>query len=222
MMSVRRASSAIVKSPGTAYSGTGTTVRVHVQDLGRPAEESKVTYVQCRDCGAAVPEDARWCTLCFADQREPAAVPTSDPVVVADVEVPDQAETLLVGAGDGLLVAGDAVSALVAATDPAEAAELPASVPAPAASTAPPRGASGEVRWPCNSCDEHVPMSLDACPMCGSPFLSGAKETPSMEIPMVGDLGRMSRTQRLVFGIVVAMGVMVVLIVGAAIIGHIF
>jgi RNA polymerase subunit RPABC4/transcription elongation factor Spt4 len=206
------------------YSGTGTTVRVHVQDLGRPAEESKVTYVQCRDCGAAVPEDARWCTLCFADQREPAAVPASEPAVAEHVAVPDVAETLLVGAGDGLLVPGDAVSALIAATDTADELLNPAAAPAPAAPpvpAAPPTAASDEVRWPCNSCDEQVPMSLDMCPMCGSPFLSGAKETPSMEIPMVGDLGRMSRTQRLVFGVVVAMGVMVALVAGAAIIGHI-
>jgi hypothetical protein len=45
---------------------------------------------------------------------------------------------------------------------------------------------------------------------------------PSMEIPMVGDVGRMSHTQRLLFGLVVAMGVMVLLVVGAAILGHVF
>jgi hypothetical protein len=45
---------------------------------------------------------------------------------------------------------------------------------------------------------------------------------PSMEIPMVGDLGRMSQTQRLLFGLVVAICLGVLLVVGAAIVGHVF
>jgi hypothetical protein len=160
-------------------------------------------------------------------------VPVADPVAAVQAAVPDDATALLVGAADALLGPSDAVSALVAATDvpdgllqatapaaPVEAARSEASAPTPAPTDA--KGAAdGELRWPCSGCDEQVPMSLDICPTCGSSFLSGASGPPSMEIPMVGDISRMSRTQRLVFGVVVAFIVMIGLVVVGAILGHI-
>lgn len=36
--------------------------------------------VRCRACGAAVPEQAQWCSLCYADLRPPA--PAREPVGV--------------------------------------------------------------------------------------------------------------------------------------------
>jgi hypothetical protein len=174
-----------------------------------------VTYVRCRDCGASVPADARWCSLCFADQREPTAVTAADPVVATHVAVPDDAESLLVGASDALSMPIDAL------LQP-DAPLAPGSAPQAAASTSGEPQVAAEACWPCTKCDERVPMSLDACPTCGSSFLSGTGGAPSMQLPVVGDVGRLSRTQRLLFGLVIAVGVMVVLVAGAAIVGHVF
>jgi hypothetical protein len=39
-----------------------------------------VSDVRCRACGAAVPDQAQWCSLCYADLRPPA--PVREPVSV--------------------------------------------------------------------------------------------------------------------------------------------
>jgi hypothetical protein len=176
---------------------------------------------RCRACGAAVPTEAQWCSLCYADLREPA--PVREPVSVpaapsgADAAVPEPVAAA-VAAGqpsNGLRPDADAILGL-----PLKSADLddPQDAHDPA-------GAEEEVpekTWPCTRCGEQVVMSLDACPACGSGFLAGASTPASMRLPVVGDIERLSRSQRLLAGLGVSLVVIVVLVVLATIGGHIF
>ena len=50
--------------------------------------------------------------------------------------------------------------------------------------------------WPCVACDHLVSLELAACPTCGSPFLSAEHGTPSLVLPVVGDLADLSPAGR--------------------------
>jgi RNA polymerase subunit RPABC4/transcription elongation factor Spt4 len=162
--------------------------------------------VRCRACGAAVPTEAQWCSLCFADLREPA--PVREPVSVPAAP----AEAIA------------AAPSSVARTDPDVLLGLPErpshDVPEVVAPAAAAPAEAVEVKWPCSRCGEQVPLSLDTCPACGSGFLAGATTTASVRLPVVGDIQRLSRTQRLVFGLGISLIVMVVLVLLATIGGH--
>ena len=58
--------------------------------------------------------------------------------------------------------------------------------------------------WPCLGCGSTVPMSDDACSGCGRPFLP-SDTAPTLALPVVGDIGRMDRGQRIVVTIVAAL-----------------
>jgi len=60
-------------------------------------------------------------------------------------------------------------------------------------------------------------MADDACPKCSRPFLSG-EELPALALPVVGDLGRMDRGQRVLLALA-AGGVLTALMVLLAFIG---
>jgi ribosomal protein L40E len=51
--------------------------------------------------------------------------------------------------------------------------------------------------WPCSSCGSRNPLATTICSTCGSKFLAAASEELSLVVPGVGDLGRMSRGQRI-------------------------
>lgn len=53
--------------------------------------------------------------------------------------------------------------------------------------------------WPCSGCGEINAVELDACVACGTGFLAGlrAEEPPLLALPVVGDVTRLSRAQRL-------------------------
>lgn len=92
---------------------------------------------------------------------------------------------------------------------PASPAAPAASSAAPSLSPAPPTvspalpaalgAAEGEPTWPCATCGSANPLDRDACAACGAGFLSGlrASEEPLLVLPVVGDLGALSRAQRL-------------------------
>lgn len=180
--------------------------------------------VRCRACGAAVPAAAQWCSLCFADLREPVPVPvpTSEP----------EPEPVPVGVG-AAPVAAVAPAAGPAATAAARAAAADALLGAPAAALVSADGEVGSagepgaedaaraVTWPCLRCGEAVPIALDACPSCGSGFLSGASSELAVRLPVVGDIGKLSRSQRLLAGLGVSLLVMVFLVLLATIGGHV-
>lgn len=67
--------------------------------------------------------------------------------------------------------------------------------------------------WPCSGCGAVNAVELDVCAACGTGFLAGVKrdEAPLLTLPVVGDITRLSRGQRL--GLAAAVVLLVALIV---------
>ena len=87
----------------------------------------------------------------------------------------------------------------VAATPPpAPASPVPVAGPLTPAvgADARPSAARG---WPCSGCGETNAVELDACAACGTGFLAGLRKEagPVLALPVVGDITRLSRAQRL-------------------------
>jgi hypothetical protein len=59
-------------------------------------------------------------------------------------------------------------------------------------------------------------MALDVCAACGMPFLSGVHaDDPVLELPVVGDITKLSRGQRFVFaGVVIVAIVLLTVLLG--------
>ena len=128
---------------------------------------SPAASARCPSCAATLRAGAPWCTLCFADLR-PVAAP-------APVELP--------------------VPGAAAYGPPA-----PDPLTAPTAELAPaPTAATPNPTWPCATCGAANGLTSDVCASCGAGFLAGLRETeaPLLGLPVVGDLGAMSRAQRL-------------------------
>ncbi len=163
--------------------------------------------------------EAQWCSLCYADLREPA--PVRERVVAPVAPTPDEAHVpMAMAARNGSPLpspAGSDHAGLLDRPEPDEPGPV-AEAKEGAADPADP----AEAKWPCLACGEQVPLSFDSCPACGAGFLAGATTTASTRLPMVGDIGRMSRTQRLMVGFGIAVAVMILLVVIATIFGHVF
>lgn len=147
----------------------------------------------CPACGAALRPDAGWCSLCYHDLR-PAAAPAA----------PEPAPRY---GGDDPLTA-PLLDLLLPEPPPPVAAAAPASpLPVVPASDVPaPRA---EAAWPCTRCGAHNALTAGTCRDCGSPFLNGASEAPSLVLPGVGDLAQLSRGHRLAVALAVVMAVLV-------------
>ena len=123
---------------------------------------------RCPKCGAAVKPGDPWCTLCYADLRPPAPPAAPEPPPpVAAPTYDPLSDPLPTVAGSG-------------------APSLPAE---------PVRGPT----WPCSACGAVNRIERDTCSGCGLPFLSGLREQegPLLELPVVGDISRLGRGQRL-------------------------
>ena len=94
----------------------------------------------------------------------------------------------------------------VGAPAPLQALPQPA---APAAAA--PEGGRG---WPCTTCGQDNPLQANVCTACGLPFLAGLDvAVPRLALPVVGDLNRLSRGQRVVTaGAVLLLGVLLLLL----------
>ena len=161
--------------------------------------------------------EAQWCSLCYADLREPA--PVRERAVAPVAPAPDEAHVAMaMAARNGSPLPGSTGSDHTGLLDLPESPE-----PEPAADVQREDGAdaAGEAKWPCLTCGEHVPLSLDSCPACGAGFLAGATTATSTRLPVVGDIGRMSSTQRLLVGFGIAVVVMILLILLATLFGHV-
>jgi RNA polymerase subunit RPABC4/transcription elongation factor Spt4 len=176
--------------------------------------------VRCRACGAAVPTEAQWCSLCYADLREPSlarervSVPAAPGGAGAAAPEPVAVAVAAAHPSNGLRPDPDALLGL-----PPKSAD--ADGPQDDQSSEGAEEETPEKTWPCTRCGEQVGMSLDVCPACGSGFLAGASTPASMRLPVVGDIGRLSRSQRLIAGLGVSLVVIVVLVVLATIGGHV-
>jgi len=67
-----------------------------------------------------------------------------------------------------------------------------------------------------------VPIELDLCNECGTPFLAGVADGATVRLPVVGEVKSMSKSQRLMMGIMVAVALMALIVMVAFIGGHIF
>jgi len=109
-------------------------------------------------------------------------------------------------------------------TAPAETLGLPPRRPAPAVPATPGgrvprrlRDADASASWPCSACGHGNPLTAGVCGACGSAFLSGVRkaEGPLLALPVVGDITRLQRGQRL--GL--AFALMIVIVVLLALLG---
>jgi len=77
----------------------------------------------------------------------------------------------------------------------AEAAPV---LPAPAPPLVPAAAPTATPTWPCSSCGTPNPFDRDTCVKCGTGFLAAAHDSgPLLELPVVGDITRLGRGQRL-------------------------
>jgi hypothetical protein len=79
-----------------------------------------------------------------------------------------------------------------------------ASAPTPAA-VPPPAEPAADPTWPCSSCGAINPLAATHCAVCGAAFLAGvaAESRAALVLPVVGDLTKMSRAQRLLGAVTV-------------------
>lgn len=111
--------------------------------------------------------------------------------------------------------------------EPVVAAPAPGPAPvriAPAHPLYPPVPAAaetGERTWPCQGCGQQLPMSVDTCPSCGAAFLA-AGPTPSLSLPVVGDLAARSKGQAFAIAAALGLGAAVVLVAIIALLGALF
>jgi uncharacterized membrane protein YvbJ len=72
--------------------------------------------------------------------------------------------------------------------------------------------------WPCRSCGSRVALSADACPQCGTPFLE-PDAAVSLQLPVLGDVSRLDKPQRIGLMIGGALAMTVVLVLVAFLLG---
>lgn len=137
---------------------------------------------------------------------------------VAESRCPSCAATLRAGAPWCTLCYTD----LRPAPEP-EPAAAPAYAPSPPVPTDPgaDSGAEPLATWPCTTCETPNPFTLSACATCGAGFLSRLRETegPLLELPVVGDLGAMSRGRRLVVAVGFVLAAVVLMVLLALLLG---
>jgi hypothetical protein len=91
-----------------------------------------------------------------------------------------------------------------------DAVPAPAAPPAPTAAPAADDAAAdpaASLTWPCPRCGADAPMTENHCPVCGTGFLADAAGMKTLKAPLIGDLTKMNRVQKLLFGIVIAVGI---------------
>lgn len=141
--------------------------------MSRPANRTA-----CPQCGASVRLGADFCGQCYADFRPPTPQPSA-PLVPAPT------------AAYGVPAADPLTAPLLEVLLPVSA-PVEAEAPRPAGPQQPPT-------WPCSRCAAPNEMSAAACATCGAQFLQTVAEESrvTLVLPVVGDLGRYSRGQRL-------------------------
>jgi hypothetical protein len=148
-----------------------------------------------------VPASAQWCSLCFADLREPAPVRQQVPAAATLQAQPVAA------------AAAVATDTLIDAQPGEPGLSTPAATPLPAVARLAARKPGALPSWPCPRCGAAVSMNLDACTECGEGFLAAAATSTAVRIPMVGNVTSLSGGQRLMLGAMVGVVLMVVLVV---------
>lgn len=174
-----------------------------VKALGDAADDTRVAsdvsgstrMTACPACGAALRPGSPWCTLCYHDLRPPEPVQASQPIRPATLPT-----TAPPNAAYGPVAADPLTQPLI---DFLPAPGGPA--PGPEAVRLRPAVASEGASWPCATCGSPNPLNETCCAVCGAEFLAAVRKRPSLVLPVVGDLGRLSRSQRLWAAFVAAM-----------------
>jgi hypothetical protein len=182
-----------------------------------------------------VPDRAQWCSLCFADLREPAPAPVPAAAAVPEQavatpeaptpELPEPvAATSRVHTGAPAVLAGTPLDPHTPLPGTEQHAgdtlvAAPAALPASETTTA---AAEPTATWPCPRCGDNVALALDACPSCGAGFLSGATQHMSTKLPVLGDVTAMTSGQRWLVAMGISGAIVVVLVVILFLIGSIF
>jgi hypothetical protein len=75
--------------------------------------------------------------------------------------------------------------------------------------------------WPCTACGTVNPIARDTCSACGLHFLAAVRagDAPLLELPLVGDITRLSRGQRFALAGAVALAVIVLTLLIGLILG---
>ena len=152
----------------------------------------------CPSCGAGLRPGSPWCTLCYADLRPaqpvaamPSGVPSAPPSHASfGPAAPDPLTQPLL----------DFISAPSAAVEPEQPQRAPDVV--------------SSAVWPCVACHSLNALSASECAACGLGFLAGTIRPASFRLPLVGDLYQLSRAQRLLgaVGVAVVLAVALVLL----------
>ena len=180
--------------------------------MADPTVLTQPEATRCPSCAATLRPDAPWCTLCYADLRPAQAMAQAPAPTQAPAPAPSPAQAMAPA-----LAPPPPVARL--APTPAAYAPLdlnPLTVPLEALTGQPAPVAS----WPCATCGAANDLTHSACAGCGAGFLAGLREAegPLLELPVVGDLGALSRAQRL--GL--AAGVVLAVIALVALVGVLF
>lgn len=116
-----------------------------------------------------------WCTLCYADLR-PAPVSA---YAAGGTAPPADAVSL-----SGFSLNGSALGGVSPAGE---------------------RTDGQDATWPCASCRTDVALAHERCPACGAGFLAALAEADGrVRLPVLGDLGALSRRARLTAGLAIA------------------
>jgi hypothetical protein len=172
-----------------------------------------VSDTRCPRCGAVLPQNAQWCSLCYFDLRAPVAPPEPPPPPVP----PPPVQPPLVQQQPAVPVQQQPTPFTAAPMLQVTGAPLPAAAPTveqPAAPTNP--QAMAEPTWPCPKCGNSVLMSLDHCTVCGAGFLADAADS-SIKVPVFGDVGKLTSGRKAMLGVLVTVALIVFLIVIATI-----
>jgi hypothetical protein len=181
-----------------------------------------VTTDRCPACAALIPSGAAWCTLCFADLR-----PAPEPAANASAAHAPAAHAPAAHAPAAHAPAAQAAPVAVASNAVAPSADSDASRlldpqwSSSALLTASPEATEEEQpTWPCLTCGARVAIDLPACSECGMGFMAGLHEPTQVIVPGLGDATHLTSAQKVMLMSIVGGGLMVLLLVGSLILGH--
>ncbi|MCW2543383.1 MAG: hypothetical protein JWM40_935 [Frankiales bacterium] len=164
-------------------------------------------HAACPACGAALRPGSPWCTLCYADLRTPEERPVAEPPPPPAVPAGDPLTQPLID-----FLPSSVLPPAPRAPESPLSPLSPLTTPSPLDDPVPDVGPT----WPCSACGTSNPIAAAKCGACGAAFLAtvALESRAALVLPVVGDLTRMSRSQRLL----VAMTLVVALVLFVAVI----
>ncbi|HVV75873.1 MAG TPA: hypothetical protein VHC43_07540 [Mycobacteriales bacterium] len=156
--------------------------------------------------------------------RPPDQPGAAAPVVPAQTNRPPAASAPFVPSTNPLAPAAVVPTQLPAGVAPAAptAEAAPADAGADVADSPEEGDPAADKKWPCPRCGLDVPMAEDYCPACGAGFLESARSGGSIRVPLLGDVRHATSGQKVMFGTVITVGILLVLVLLLTIGGALF